>query len=293
MDLTLIRTFMEVAQTGSFLAAADRLFVTQSAVSLRVQRLEQQIGKQLFERSKAGAVLTPAGAQFEPYALNIMRTWNDARQQVAIPEGFTDSFAIGGQASLWPRLGYRWLDALRAEMPELSLRAELGMPDRLTRALNDGLLQAILTYEPNMRPGFVMEPVIEDDLVLVAPWKNPTMDSIKGRYTYVDWGENFMRFHQEEMGHVPTNGMTFAIGVLVAGYLIRRGLAGFMPGRFVARYIEEGRLSLVADAPHFTYPVWVVWREDIDPHLLSVAKKTLSETANDISAEITELTDSI
>lgn len=293
MDLNLIRTFMEVAQTGSFLAAADRLYVTQSAVSLRVQRLEQQIGKQLFERSKAGAVLTPAGSQFEPYALNILRTWNDARQQVAIPEGYTESFAIGAQASLWPRLGYRWLDALRAELPKLSLRAELGMPDRLTRALNDGLLQAVLTYEPNMRPGFVMESVIEDELVLVAPWHNPTMASLEGRYTYVDWGENFMRFHQEEMGNVPTNGMTFAIGVLVAGYLIRRGLAGYLPGRFVARYIAEGHLHLVADAPHFTYPVWVVWREDIDPHLLDVARKTLSATASAISEEIADLTESI
>lgn len=293
MELTLIRTFIEVSQTGSFLAAADRLFVTQSAVSLRVQRLEQQIGKQLFERSKAGAILTPAGKQFEPYALNILRTWNDARQQVAIPEGFTESFAIGAQASLWPRLGYRWLDALRTEMPELSLRAELGMPERLTRALNDGLLQAVLTYEPTMRPGFVMEPVIEDELVLVAPWQNPTMDDLDGRYAYVDWGESFMHFHQEEVGHVATNGMTFAIGVLVTGYLIRRGLAGYLPGRFAARYIDDGSLHLVADAPHFTYPVWVVWRDDIDPHLLSVAKKTLEETSDVITEEIADVTDSL
>ena len=40
MDITLIRTFIEVANTGSFVAACDRLFVTQSAVSLRIQRLE-------------------------------------------------------------------------------------------------------------------------------------------------------------------------------------------------------------------------------------------------------------
>lgn len=182
---------------------------------------------------------------------------------------------------------------MRAKLPQLSLRAELGMPDRLTRALNDGLLQAVLTYEPNMRPGFIMEPVIEDELVLVAPWQNPTMDSINGRYAYVDWGENFMRFHQDHLANVEGNGMTFAIGVLVTGYLIRRGLAGYLPGRFAARYIEEGRLHLVSDAPHFTYPVWVVWREDIDPHLQDVARKTLSDTATTITEEIADITDSI
>lgn len=104
MDLTLIRTFMEVSQTGSFLAAADRLFVTQSAVSLRIQRLEQQIGKSLFERSKAGAVLTPAGRQFQPYALNIIRTWNDARQQVAISKATPIVSLLGRR----PHYGLDW-----------------------------------------------------------------------------------------------------------------------------------------------------------------------------------------
>ena len=61
MDITLIRTFLEVAATGSFVNASERLFVTQSAVSLRVQRLEDSLGKPLFVRSKAGAELTAAG----------------------------------------------------------------------------------------------------------------------------------------------------------------------------------------------------------------------------------------
>ena len=66
MDTTLIKTFIEVAATGSFVAASDRLYVTQSAVSLRIQRLEDSLGHLLFTRSKAGAILTPAGQEFEP-----------------------------------------------------------------------------------------------------------------------------------------------------------------------------------------------------------------------------------
>lgn len=54
MDIALIRTFLEVAATGSFVNASERLYVTQSAVSLRVARLEQDLGKQLFSRSKSG-----------------------------------------------------------------------------------------------------------------------------------------------------------------------------------------------------------------------------------------------
>ena len=75
MDITLIKTFMEVAATGSFVSASDRLFVTQSAVSLRIQRLEDSLGHLLFTRSKAGAILTPAGQEFERYALSLLTLW--------------------------------------------------------------------------------------------------------------------------------------------------------------------------------------------------------------------------
>ena len=87
MDITLVKTFLEVAATGSFVAASERLFVTQSAVSLRIQRLEDSLGRPLFNRSKAGAVLTPAGTEFERYALGLIKLWEEARQQIAIPEG--------------------------------------------------------------------------------------------------------------------------------------------------------------------------------------------------------------
>ena len=120
MDITLLKTFLEVAATGSFVSASERLYVTQSAVSLRIQRLEDSLGKPMFTRSKAGAELTNAGREFERYALSMIRVWEEARQQVAIPEGFTRSLTIGAQYSLWPRLGFRWIDRLQAAAPDLN-----------------------------------------------------------------------------------------------------------------------------------------------------------------------------
>jgi len=61
MDIELARTFLAVVETGSFLDAADKVHVTQSTVSTRIRTLEQQLGRPVFERSKTGATLTPAG----------------------------------------------------------------------------------------------------------------------------------------------------------------------------------------------------------------------------------------
>ena len=188
MDITLLKTFLEVVATGSFVASADRLFVTQSAVSLRIQRLEDTLGKALFTRSRAGAEMTNAGREFEKYALSMIRIWEEARQQIAIPEGYTRSLTIGAQYSLWPRLGFRWVDMLQREMPELNIRAELGMPDRLTRFLIEGIMQVGLLYMPQLRPGLIAEKVLDEELVMVATWPDADIENLQDDYVFVDWG---------------------------------------------------------------------------------------------------------
>lgn len=280
MDITLVKTFLEVAATGSFVAASERLFVTQSAVSLRIQRLEDSLGRPLFTRSKAGAEMTPAGQEFERYALGMIKLWEEARQQIAIPAGFTKSLTIGAQYSLWPRLGFRWIDALRLEMPALNIRTELGMPDRLTRFLIEGVVQACLMYNPQIRPGLTVSKISDEELVLVASWPNPTLD-LAGRYVFVDWGPEFVQAHAIELPDLTNPGLTFSLGALAAEFIVRRKYAGYLPARYIKHYLDSGQLHLVPDAPRFPYPAYVVWRDDLDTEVARAARKTLTATAAD------------
>ena len=284
MDITLLKTFLEVAATGSFVSASDRLYVTQSAVSLRIQRLEDSLGKPMFTRSKAGAELTNAGREFERYALSIIRVWEEARQQVAIPEGFTRSLTIGAQYSLWPRMGFRWIDGLRETMPDLNIRAELGMPDRLTRFLIEGIMHVGLLYMPQLRPGLVAEQVLEEELVMVASWKNPTMD-LGGRYVFVDWGPEFVGAHAQALPELTNPGLTFSLGAMAAEFIVNRQGAAYLPARYVKKYIDAGQLFLVPDAPRFPYPVWAVWRDDMDPEIRKMAEQALHRVTNVAEAD--------
>jgi LysR family transcriptional regulator, flagellar master operon regulator len=275
MDLALIKTFIEVAEAGSFVSAADKLFVTQSAVSLRVQRLESQLGRPLFIRSSTGAELTPAGKEFEGFAQVLLRNWRQACQQVAIPEGYSRSLTIGAQVSLWPRLGFRWIDGLRQAMPDLSLKAELGMPDTLTRSMTEGVMQISLTYRPSLRPGLSVEKLLEDELVLVAPFETNRIEEIKGRYAFVDWGPEFLQFHDSHLARFTNPGLTLDIGSLAARFVLESNCAAYLPARFVKRYTDNGRMHMVPDAPSFHYPAWSVWRDDLDEDLALVANETL------------------
>lgn len=282
MDIQLVRTFLAVADTGSFVSASARLFVTQSAVSLRIQRLEDQLGRALFDRSRAGAVLTNAGAAFEPYAQSLLRLWEEARQRVAVPDGFTRTLSIGAQYSLWPQFGFRWMDALRNAAPDLALRAEVGMPDRLTRFLIEGQCQATLSYAPQARPGLSIQPVLEDELILVAAWPDatgPDDPAIGAAYVMADWGPEFVQAHMSALPDLAPGGITLSLGALGADFIARRQAAAYMPARAVRGHLEAGRLHLVPDAPRFPFPIWATFRDDLDPDLATVATGTLRQAA--------------
>lgn len=279
MDIALLKTFLEVAATGSFVNAADRLYVTQSAVSLRIGRLEDTLGKPLFTRSRAGAELTAAGREFERYALSMTRIWEEARQQVAIPEGFTRSLTIGAQYSLWPRLGFRWIDRLQTAMPDLNIRAELGMPDRLTRFLIEGVMHVGLLYMPQLRPGLEAKRLLDEDLILVSSVKGADMTTVAANYVFVDWGPEFVGAHALALPDLTNPGLSFSLGAMVAEYVINRRASAYLPARYVKKYLDAGQMHLVPDAPRFPYPVWAVWRKDLDPDLRAQAEAALITTA--------------
>ena len=85
MDVNLARTFLMVAETGSFIHAARKMNITQSTVSARIKSLEDQLGRPLFGRSKTGAALTAAGEQFQKHALALVRVWQHAQLEVGLP----------------------------------------------------------------------------------------------------------------------------------------------------------------------------------------------------------------
>mgnify|MGYP000038266797 CR=1 FL=1 len=125
MDVELARTFLAVVETGSFLAAAERVHVTQSTVSTRIKSLEDQLRRPLFTRSKTGAELTTAGRHFHRHAQTILRSWTQARLDVGLPEHLEAVIDIGAQHSLWDGYLSTALGALHLAFPELAFKASM------------------------------------------------------------------------------------------------------------------------------------------------------------------------
>ena len=278
MDVTLARTFLAVIRSGSFVAAAETLHITQSAVSLRVKKLEDLLGRVVFERSKAGVTLTPAGRQIERFAVASLRIWEEARHLVAVPETFERTFLIGASPSLLPRMAMRLVSRLEAKLPHTAFKVDTGRPERLIQMMLEGSLDLAITYRPELRPGLQVKELFEEELVMVAV----DDDVIAGddpRYIYMDWGSEFAAHHNAAFPDLPIPRTSFSIGALALDFVIRNRRAGYFPARVVREHIEAGRLHLVANAPSFSYPCYAVTHTDLDEDLRDVALSELTRLA--------------
>jgi len=280
MDVELARTFLAVVETGSFIEAAQHVYVTQSTVSMRIKALEERLGKTLFERSKAGATLTPAGAQFHRHALAMVRVWEQARLEVALPAGYQTALTVGGQYSLWDGFLLEWVASMRAKAPDIAIRTQSGFSNVLMQHLVEGTLDIGVMYTPQSRPGFELEMLFEEELVLVSSEKRPSSKPGKN-YIFVDWGPEFQADHSLNFPDLSTPGLYMELGSLSLKYLLEHRASGYFPKRLVVLYLDDGRLKLVSRAPVFHYPAYVVYPADGDPDVLDLALRTMRKVAAD------------
>jgi len=259
MDTDRARTFLEIVHSGSFLKAADRLNVTQTTVSARIRTLEEELGRQLFVRNRNGAHLTAAGREFERFALSFVQVWERARHQLAIPAGQTSVIALGGELSLWNPLLLDWLIWMKKAKPEIALRANVGVPDQLLEQLRAGVLDIAVLYAPKLLPGFRIELIEEEQLVLVRSTAEKKETAEAREYVHVDWGPLFAAQHHARSSALGEPGLLVGLGPLGLSYILRAGGMGYFRKGVVLPFIEAGELEAVEGAPEFTYPAYAVY----------------------------------
>lgn len=257
MDIILARTFLAICETGNFVKASDRLNVTQSTVSARVKLLEEMLGQQLFVRTKAGAAVTSAGAQFKPFAGKLAQTWEQARHDVGLPEDFHRVLTVGVEFALWERLMVKWIPWIRTSVPDLAISTDIGSAAYLVRQLTDAMLELVVTYTPQHRTGFVIEKLMEEQLVLVSTDK-ACRGPIEDNYVYVDWGPEFRIEHTEAFPKRRAPIISVTYGPLALQLILTNGGSAYLPLRLVRPMLKDKRLHMVKNAPVFPRPVFTV-----------------------------------
>ncbi|MGI1677325.1 MAG: LysR family transcriptional regulator [Cellvibrionaceae bacterium] len=179
MDTQNLQAFVHVAETNSFSLAAERLFITQPAVSKRISALEEQLDTRLFDRINRSVRLTEAGRVLLPRALDILQTVKTARQQLADLSG-----EVSGPLRLATshHVGLHRLPSLlrqySVDFPKVELDMTfLGSEKAYTEILQGHCELAIVTLAPELAPhrdsNIKSISVWNDPLVFVASPSHP------------------------------------------------------------------------------------------------------------------------
>jgi DNA-binding transcriptional LysR family regulator len=179
LQLNRLRVFVEVANRGSFSAAADALSYTQSAISQQIAALEAETGVTLIERLPRGVRLTTAGTVLLEHAEGVLARLAAAEAELAAIAGLRGgqlrmaSFPTAG-ATLMPLA----IAIFRAQHPEVELTLAEGEPEEIAPRMFAGEFDLALLFEFEdtsdlLIPGLARQPLFEDPMFVALPADHP------------------------------------------------------------------------------------------------------------------------
>lgn len=185
MDTRFLTTFIEVAKTRHFGKAAENLYLTQSAVSARIKLLEEYFHTTLFIRQRNSIQLTQSGEKLLPYARQLCRTLNEAKQELQIQ---SSEYVVCGATQLASELMLpTTLSHLHTAFPDWSIKAEVLSLDGLSRQLHERVTDLAFSTAPLKSEEVNSEILLEKKLGLYRVGESG--DSVDAsEFVAIDWG---------------------------------------------------------------------------------------------------------
>src|SRR5512145_3332531 len=168
MLLSQIEAFVEVARTRTVSRAADALFVTQPALTARLQRLEAELDTKLFVRTPRGMKLTEAGDAFLPHAVKALDSLADGRRIVnAYERGGAGRLALGAAPAISTYVLPGILKRFATSHPRVSVSVRTGHSEEVLELVLREQVDIGLVRELR-HPDIVSTPLYEDRVILVV-----------------------------------------------------------------------------------------------------------------------------
>ncbi|MFC4273823.1 LysR substrate-binding domain-containing protein [Achromobacter aloeverae] len=165
----LFKTFLAVAQYGTFAAAAERVALTPAAVGLQMRALEDELRRTLFDRSHRNVRLSADGAALVPYARQLLRDYESMLGRQSQADTISGSVTIGGIVSAMGGLANSLVD-LKIRYPALEIRLLVGHAGELPDMVLAGKVDAaIMVKDPApVPPGVHWSWLYDEPLMLIA-----------------------------------------------------------------------------------------------------------------------------
>lgn len=259
MNIKQLESFVCIVECGSFAAAAERLFATQSTISSRIQELEKHLGVQLFDRSHHRATLTPKGEQLLPFARQVVFLAQQATHEIGDKEAISGVLRIGAVGLVAITLLPRLVEAVRATYPNLILRLHIHLTHTVFQKLHAGAIDLALVTSPVTEPDVETYFLSSDEFVWMA---SPGLDLPEGALTPRDLQRWPILGFTQDSHHYPviqrwfdSDGSIYAPVVstnnmnLIAELTVAGAGVSLLPRRCYDRLVDQGLLRVIKTRP--------------------------------------------
>lgn len=170
-----MRSLLAVAETGTITAAAERLGLTQPALSRRIQQLEEDLSTTLLTRGRKGATLTASGALAEQEARVLVARYEGLRTRIGDLQGLdTGTVRLGGGATAIEFLVPPAIAAFQRQHPGIRFQVKEAGSHEIEQDVVNGALELGLVTQPVFHASDLSaEPLFNDRIVLVAHASHP------------------------------------------------------------------------------------------------------------------------
>ncbi len=168
LTLKQLRYFVALAETGSFSQAAERVHVTQPALSVQIKEMETLLGSDLVERLPRDIRLTRAGQVVLDRARDILAMTRDLEAEIRLSKGLTGRLTLGVIPTIAPYLLPRALTRIKAAALDLDLRVREAQTATLISDVARGRLDAAVIALPYETDTLMTEPLFTDRFLLAG-----------------------------------------------------------------------------------------------------------------------------
>jgi LysR family hydrogen peroxide-inducible transcriptional activator len=169
MTLNELRFIVAVAQERNFRRAAEKSFISQPALSLAIQKLEEELGLKIFERGKSEITITPVGTAIVEQAQRVLEEAERIREIAAQGKNqLTTALRIGVIHSVGPYLLPDLIPALKKVAPQMPLEVEENITANLEALLRNGKLDVIIIALPFGDTGIFTRPLYDEPFEVVV-----------------------------------------------------------------------------------------------------------------------------
>ena len=256
MQIELLDTFLDLAETKSFHQSAERLQVTQSTVSARIQSLEEALGQRLFNRSRAGTALTIEGQRFEPHARSLRHEWNEARRRIRVPDRAGSMLRLGIQNDLAAQHIGEWISDFRRAMPDTAFYIEPDYSNQMCADLLTGVQDFAVMFSPKPHPDLHFETLGEVPYKMISSATNRLAEVDPASFIFAHFSPAFEAMHREVTPDLAGSAISVGQSATVVSLLTAMGGAGYVLDKAASGLIASGKFQLVEDAPVLRQPVY-------------------------------------